>query len=590
MNYKLDEFQKKAIDFEGNLLINAGPGSGKTKILTLKVIKELNRLKYRTSKIAALTFTNRAAEEISKRINFEIEDNSKFWSGTIHSFCLNWIIKPYSCYLSELKNGYIIIDESEVRKLKNKIKQRYEIPYKKDFITRRSSKGHYLNNQEEFNEAAKAYHEYLREHKLVDYDLILFYSYMIIKKFPLVSYNLSRIFNYFFIDEYQDTQDLQYHIIGQIVSSSKGKCQYFIVGDVDQAIYKSLGGEVKSSEEIEEIMGGYPLRQLNLKYNYRSTQRIVDFYNNFCCSGNLMYSLSNINSEEGVIEFDKNINVNRLTDRISCIIKENIEQGVLPEDICILAPQWQMLTKTIRNLRMNLPNLNFNMPGLTLIPRNSDNIWFKIARLILTYRLPDNYLIRIKWANEILEELKSILKSNSELENFTPKKFIKIVSTINIKNKIITEYLEESFLLVMSQLNIDHLKNEALNFKWETFFESITKRMENQEFRGVPNDAISTKEMFNVDRGINANTFHGVKGEEFETVIAFGLLNGYIPNWDIIINAPKYKDKESKQLLYVVCSRAKKNLYLFSEKGRKTRKQYSYKPNPHLASINFKDI
>ena len=125
MNYKLDEFQKKAIDFEGNLLINAGPGSGKTKILTLKVIKELNRLKYRTSKIAALTFTNRAAEEISKRINFEIEDNSKFWSGTIHSFCLNWIIKPYSCYLSELKNGYIIIDESEVRKLKNKIKQRY---------------------------------------------------------------------------------------------------------------------------------------------------------------------------------------------------------------------------------------------------------------------------------------------------------------------------------------------------------------------------------------------------------------------------------------------------------------------------------
>lgn len=359
---------------------------------------------------------------------------------------------------------------------------------------------------------------------------------------------------------------------------------------MDQAIYKSLGGEVKSSEEIEEIMGGYPLRQLNLKYNYRSTQRIVDFYNNFCCSGNLMYSLSNINSEEGVIEFDKNINVNRLTDRISCIIKENIEQGVLPEDICILAPQWQMLTKTIRNLRMNLPNLNFNMPGLTLIPRNSDNIWFKIARLILTYRLPDNYLIRIKWANEILEELKSILKSNSELENFTPKKFIKIVSTINIKNKIITEYLEESFLLVMSQLNIDHLKNEALNFKWETFFESITKRMENQEFRGVPNDAISTKEMFNVDRGINANTFHGVKGEEFETVIAFGLLNGYIPNWDIIINAPKYKDKESKQLLYVVCSRAKKNLYLFSEKGRKTRKQYSYKPNPHLASINFKDI
>lgn len=590
MNYKLDEFQKKAIDFEGNLLINAGLGSGKTKILTLKVIKELKKLKHRTSRIAALTFTNRAAEEISKRIDLENVDSSNFWSGTIHSFCLNWIIKPYSSYLSELRNGYIIISESEVRKLKNEIKLQYQIDCIEDFVTRRNNKGYYVNNKEKFNKAARAYHEYLRKHKLVDYDLILFYSYILIQKFPLISYNLSRIFNYFFIDEYQDTQDLQYHIIGQIVSSSKGNCQYFIVGDVDQAIYRSLGGEVKSSKEIKEIMGGYPLRELNLKYNYRSSQRIVDLYNNFCCSGNLMYSFSNINREEGVIEYDKNIDVNKLTDKISRIIQENIEQGVLPEDICILAPQWQMLTRIISNLRINLPDLNFNMPGLTLIPRNSDNIWFKIAQLILTYRYPNNYLIRIKWADEILEELKSILNSNSELENFTPRKFIKVINSINIENKIITEYLKESFLLIMNQLNINYSENKALIFKWETFFESIIKRMENREFKEVPNDVISTKETFNVSEGINANTFHGVKGEEFETVIAFGLLNGYIPNWNIICNEPKYKDKESKQLLYVICSRAKKNLYLFSEEGRKTRKQRPYKPNPHLASINFRDI
>lgn len=104
--------------------------------------------------------------------------------------------------------------------------------------------------------------------------------------------------------------------------------------------------------------------------------------------------------------------------------------------------------------------------------------------------------------------------------------------------------------------------------------------MENQEFRGVPNDAISTKEMFNVDRGINANTFHGVKGEEFETVIAFGLLNGYIPNWDIIINAPKYKDKESKQLLYVVCSRAKK-IYIYFQK-KEEKQESNIRINPIL--------
>ena len=84
------------------------------------------------------------------------------------------------------------------------------------------------------------------------------------------------------------------------------------------------------------------------------------------------------------------------------------------------------------------------------------------------------------------------------------------------------------------------------------------------------------------------NTFHGVKGEEYDTVIAFGILNGYIPHWGTIIRQSKqYREDETKKLLYVVCSRAKKNLYLFSEQGRTTTKGKPLTSTDEMIAIEF---
>lgn len=92
---------------------------------------------------------------------------------------------------------------------------------------------------------------------------------------------------------------------------------------------------------------------------------------------------------------------------------------------------------------------------------------------------------------------------------------------------------------------------------------------------------------FKEREGIVVNTIHGVKGEEYTTVIAFDLLNGHLPHWDYIIDKNKkpYRTIETKKLLYVLCSRAKQNLYLFSEKGRKTQKGYEYTATDELTCI-----
>lgn len=190
----------------------------------------MEKLDKRNNRIAALTFTNRAADEIDKRINSMGIDISQLWTGTIHSFCLQWIIKPYGVYLPELQKTYSILDEFKAKDLKENFKSEFDIPRFNDFITRRDRNGNYVNSEEKYNDAAKAYHKFLLENRLIDFDLILYYAYFLIEKYPEIPRNLSKIFKYFFIDEFQDTQDLQYAIVGKVIKASEGQCKIFLVG------------------------------------------------------------------------------------------------------------------------------------------------------------------------------------------------------------------------------------------------------------------------------------------------------------------------------------------------------------------------
>lgn len=172
--------QKDIVEYNDNLLVIACPGSGKTRTLVAKLIYEGMKLK-KNEKVAAITYTNLAAEEIALRLDANYIDNQFYWGGTIHSFCTNWIIKPYSHVIEELKYGYTFIDEDDVEEIIKNILDTLSLKYV-DFNTRRNSNGDLLSLNEKNDLILNEYDRKLKTERLIDYDLILYYSSLALHK------------------------------------------------------------------------------------------------------------------------------------------------------------------------------------------------------------------------------------------------------------------------------------------------------------------------------------------------------------------------------------------------------------------------
>ena len=260
---KLNDEQKLAVKQEGNVLLTACPGSGKTRVIIHKLAYEVSRLEEGSKKrIAAVTFTVRASEEIFRRVNALGINSQKIWSGTLHAFCLEWILNPYSCYFPELKNGYSIADETFCSDLISDLKEKYKLKQIDPVILRFNRDGSFVEPKSIQKKLLKEYHEILKQKKLIDFELLLYYSYLILKTYPKIQKTLANLFKLICVDEYQDTQDLLYAIISTIIKAGNGNTSLFLVGDTDQAIYASLGGVAKSMVEIQsdDKWSGKPVR------------------------------------------------------------------------------------------------------------------------------------------------------------------------------------------------------------------------------------------------------------------------------------------------------------------------------------------
>lgn len=573
----LNEQQIRAVKQEGNVLLTACPGSGKTRALTYKIAYELERLENNKKYIIAVTFTNRAADEIKKRLQSLNTDSTNLWAGTIHSFCLEWILRPYMCYRDELKNGFSISDEFTSRNIIDELKQKYGLRFWDSVVTR------YLPNGEKeeslYIDLINEYHEILTEQKLIDFDQILHYSHKLLQDNPKISETLKNLFHFICVDEYQDTQQLQYAILAKIMKGKTGNCKMFIVGDADQAIYGSLGGVAKTHEEIElEFNAVFTKKELS--GNYRSNQSIIDYYKHFQVSDIDITAVGDNANDDALISYTTEVDKDELGVYISNIIKEKLEEGVLESEICVLAPNWFYVIPMGRKLKTLLPDVNFDAVGLSPLLKNRENIWFKIARMFLVPPLPSNFLTRKRWSTEIINELISYNVDINKNQELNSKKLIRYINSISSDKTNGLEYLEDCFNSLVSFIDDEALKNENLKIQWDTFFEGSKRRLDNPDFE-LAKDIESFKKMFQHNKGVVVNTCHGIKGEEFDTVIAFGLLQGRLPNWN------ETSQNTAEKLLYVICSRAKRELYLISETGRKTGSGNPYNPTVKLLCIDY---
>lgn len=570
---EINKDQEDAINALGSVLLIACPGSGKTRTLTYKIALELSKLSDDKKYVLAITYTHKAADEIKERIELLGVDTSRLWIGTIHSFCYEWLLKPYSIYHENLSDGFKILNTYDSEELitticsnyKNEKINFYDCNH---YYTSEGLKlSGYINKHGSIKDILNEYHLQIRKNNQIDFEQMLYFSFQLVSK-ESISKILSGIFSYIFIDEFQDTKEIQYAIIAKIIKSSEGKINAFVVGDPNQAIYGSLGGYAISKDELEEITSSN-FSYMTLDKNYRSSQKIINFYSNFNVLPSNTTSESKFKNYQSLITYNQTINKENLVDHISKYIEYNVIQlGIEQKEICILAPWWMHLAALTRNLVTRLPGYSFDGPGLVPFSRDIDNFWYKITQIILTEPSPNMYVKRMRWVGDILSEMNF---SHVNVQNLNPRLFLNITNDIKIDDVDGLSYLEKFFNELFIRMNVDISSYPMLQEHYDSFFKSSQDRInrlkkDNEHFA---TDINAFRNAFKPRTGIKVSTIHGVKGGEYDTVISFGLLQDMVPNFN------DSSDESAKKLLYVIGSRARKNLHLISEKGRKSRyKQY----------------
>lgn len=592
---ELNPKQTEAILLPESVFLVACPGSGKTRTLTYKIAYELSRLEFTRNFVVAITYTHRAADEIHERIEELGVDTSRLWIGTIHSFCLEWIIKPYGIYEPALARGYRVIDQHE----REKLLERLCAPYTAQRITFYDCEYYFTHEGYSLgcpNEGKHAnihiilaeYFRVLRENRQIDFELILWYSYKLIEQNPPISTLLSKLFSIVLIDEYQDTKEIQYQIIASILRAGRGATRLFMVGDPNQAIYGSLGGYPIGIDQLRALTR-IPIVERELSLNYRSSERIIEYFGNFNVHNTTTEAAADDRYYPSLVSYNVEVTRDDLVDEIVRLIRHNVETlGIAPSEVCVLAPQWVHLATMTRKLVVNMPEYEFDGPGMVPFARDIENFWYKLSRIALTEPSPGIYVRRLRWAGEVLRELND---AGIETSGLFRKSFLRecntVAITINEENGL--AFLRRFFDALFERLGISFHEFAHLEEHHQAFFASSESRIGRLESEGV--DGIGNisffKKVFQNRSGITVSTIHGVKGAEFDVVIAYALLQGMVPHFNDADG-----DVSAQKLLYVVGSRARKNLHLFSETGRSKGRYDVYRPTERLAAcaFNYDDV
>lgn len=583
---ELNPEQEAAILEAGSVFLVACPGSGKTRALTYKIAGELTKLESDKQWVAAITYTHRAANEISERIETLGVDTSKLWIGTIHSFCLEWILRPYAMYHDALKDGFRVINSHDTERMQTELCR----PYRNPSISYWDCNHYYTSSGRVIVcQAAKLphvrrvlddYHATLMQNRQIDFELILRFAYELILLQPAIGKVLSSLIPFILVDEYQDTKEIQYAILAAILRAGQGRVGAFIVGDPNQAIYGSLGGYPITAEEFG-TMAEIDLKAMKLSQNYRSSGRIIEYFSNFNVYAAEISAAGAHREYPSVVSFDCSITRDGLVAKVVRLVRYNIETaGIAPHEVCILAPQWVHLASMTRQLVAALPEYGFDGPGMVPFARDIDNFWYKLSKVVLTDAAPHMYIRRGRWIGEILAALAD---AGADVSALSRKSLLRACNSITIAESDGLTYLKECFDAIFDRVGIDFRRFTLLVEHHDAFFESSRGRIERLQREGVADigDVTTFRKVFQGRKGITVSTIHGVKGTEYDAVIAYALLEGLVPHF----NDPQ---ESASKLLYVVGSRARKNLHLLAERGRMRGGSWGeYQPTKVLSDCQF---
>lgn len=587
-----------ATTIDGQVLILAGAGSGKTRVLTYRMAHMIEDLGIYPYKILAITFTNKAAKEMKDRIYRIIGSTAKdIQISTFHSFGLKLIRDNYN-YLGYDKNFVIMDSDDSLTVVKKIIKDlnydpkvfnpravRNIISSCKNKMTSPDDYEHYAISDYEKGvyEIYSKYEKKLKKNNSVDFDDLLLLPIKLFKKYPELLKKYQDLYKYILIDEYQDTNEAQYILTKML--SKKGR-HITCVGDDSQSIYSFRGANYKNILNFEK---DYPdAKTILLEQNYRSTSTILDAANQVI-RNNKMRKEKNLWTARGQGEKIKYYRAFNERDEAAYVIrkiKELINKNVDYKDIAVLYrtnAQSRVIEEEM--LKENLPyrvigsfyfysrkEIKDLIAYLRLIHNSKDNV--SLLRVINTpkrgigLKTIENLT---KKADENGTSIYEAISSGKELEFKKLIEKLKDISQEITLTELIDKVLDASGM--KKELESENTLEAEIRLENLEEFKSITKSFEEKEGLVSLEDflleisLISDVEDYKDDPNrISLMTVHSVKGLEFSHVFVVGMEEGIFPHMNSLMENSEIE--EERRLCYVAITRAKDDLHLVNARHR----------------------
>ena len=583
----LNDNQRLAVTTtEGPVMVMAGAGSGKTRVLTYRIAYLIESLGIDPYNILAVTFTNKAANEMKERVEKLLDTNLKgLWISTFHSFCARFLRKEIYV-LGKYRNNFIIIDEDDAMKiLKEEMKDKDFHLTPKDAMSlislvKNDESLPRMDNFErgEFDAIYTLYQEHLIRENLLDFDDLISLTVHILEEFLPIREKYTSLFNYIMIDEFQDTNKLQYKLVNLLINENRN---IFVVGDINQSIYSFRGARVENVAELKEI---FPPKLIKLEKNYRSTSMILNIANDIISKNKSfinmqLYTDNDLGRKAEYYQADTNFGE---VLHIVSEIKKLKQLGYNYNDMAILY-RMNSLSLNFENefVKHNIPYIIYGGVGyysrkevkdiiayLRLIVDTNDDFSFKRIVNVPKRKIGDKVI--------------------GELTKISQDKGVSLFEAINYFNNNLLQTFKKMIVDLQEDLkvvNLDHLIDRILN---KTGYLAILEQAEEddridnvKELKSIMKDIMESYDGENIDKlrafladlalrtdvdNINETddkvrlmTFHQAKGLEYKVVFMPAMEQGIFPSYRSM-GTPSELEEE-RRVCYVGVTRAKERLY-----------------------------
>ena len=620
----LNKEQKEAVlHTEGPLLLLAGAGSGKTRVLTHRVAYLIDELGVNPWNILAITFTNKAAQEMRERVDQIAGFGAdQVWVATFHATCMR-ILRRHIDRLGYDTN-FTIYDTDDQKTVIKQVCKRLNIDTKmykeRTLLSEISSAKDELVDVREFevksvgdyrkSVTAKVYREYqdtLKKSNALDFDDIIVKTVELFKSCPEVLYNYQERFRYIMVDEYQDTNTAQFELIRLLADGYRNLC---VVGDDDQSIYKFRGANIRNILDFEKV---YPdAKVIKLEQNYRSTQNILDaanavIRNNRGRKEKALWTEKGAGSRIHFRQFDNAYEeaeyiADDISDKVNkngvayadCAVlyRTNAQSRLLEERMVVEGIPYHVVggvnfyaRQEIRDILAYLKTIDNGRDEVAL--RRIINVPKRSIGAASLEKVADYAQMKDITLFDALceaDQIRGLGRAEAKIRGF--------VNLIEVLRSGLASYtLPDLIKSLLERIDYaEYLRDqdeESAEDRLGNVDELITKAAVYEETHDEPSlsefleEIMLVADIDNVEDGDNRvllMTLHSAKGLEFPVVYLAGMEDGLFPSFMTIASDDPLEIEEERRLAYVGITRAKEELTLTCARSRMLRGETQYNP------------